>query len=462
MNTNQFDLIVIGAGPGGYVAALAAARGGMKVAVCERDTVGGTCLAHGCIPTKTLLHTAELYHQVLGSADRGLESAGLSVNMDKLQDEKNEVVQTLSDGIQSQFKRAKIALYTGEAQIIETGEVKTVRIGEECLQSPRVLIATGTEPVRLRLPGMDLDGVMDSTALLELREIPQSITIIGGGVIGMEFASLYAALGTKVTVIEALDRILATLDREFGQSLRLLLKKQGVDIHTGASLREIRREQTDDGEMLHCYYVEKDVEYKVPSDIVLVAVGRRPQAAKLFVNQNQLPDMDRGYLKADDRYQTSIPGIYAIGDVIGGIQLAHVASAEGENAVAAMLGKEAPFRMDVVPSCVYTDPEIATVGLAVEEAKASGIDAVQVKYVMGANGKTVLTHQERSFIKIVAEKSTGRLLGAHMMCARATDMIGEFSAAIANGFTVQQLATAIRPHPTFNEAIGEALRSFGE
>ena len=478
METKQFDLIVIGAGPGGYVAALSAAKEGMKVAVCERELVGGTCLGKGCIPTKTMLHTAEIYRNVLEGGPIGIVSQGIDVDMNALQDYKNQVVDTLSQGIRAQFKKAKITFFEGEAKVLGTGSVKEVAVGEERISADKLLIATGSAPVRLPIPGMELPGVWNSDQILENREKLDSLTIIGGGVIGMEFASLYAALGTKVTVIEALDRILATLDKDFGQNLKLILKKQGVEIITSAFLKEIRAEEIEGKTELICRYELKGRESRnkseesaqpvigeVRSEKVLVAVGRRANTAGLFaetLGEAQLPKLERGKILVDDRFETSIPGIYAIGDVIGGIQLAHAASAEGENAVAAMLGKKLPYRMDVVPSCVYTQPEIASVGLSFDEAKEKGLDAVQLKYVMGANGKTVLTRQPRSFLRIVVTRKEGRILGAQFMCARATDMIGEFASAIVNGLTCKEMAAAIRPHPTFNEAIGEALRSWTE
>ena len=425
MDVKNFDLIVIGAGPGGYVAALSAARQGMKVAVCEKQTVGGTCLGRGCIPTKTMLHTAEIYKNAREGAAIGVIAPDIRVDMNALQDYKNQTVSTLS--------------------------------------APRLLIATGSSPVKLPLPGMDLPGVMDSDLILDNREPLESLTIIGGGVIGMEFACLYASLGTRVTVIEALDRILATLDKEFGQNLKMILKKQDVDIHTSAMLKGIREEKDENGKRtLVCTYEEKGKTQEASSEKVLVAVGRRALTQGLFEGLENIPAMDRGRVLVNENYETNVPGIYAIGDVIGGIQLAHVASAEGENAVAHMLGKKPPMRTDVVPSCVYTEPEIASVGLTVEEAREKGIDAEQLRFVMSANGKTVLTRQPRSFLRIVCEKSTGKILGAQMMCARATDMIGEFSAAIVAGITAGEIAPAIRPHPTFNEAVGEALRTWTE
>ncbi|MBO6159539.1 MAG: dihydrolipoyl dehydrogenase [Firmicutes bacterium] len=465
MSETVFDLIVLGAGPGGYVAALAAARAGMKVAVVEKQTVGGTCLGRGCIPTKTMLHTAGIYQSAKEGGPIGIVSDGLSVDMNALQDYKNETVQTLSDGIKGQFKKAKVSLFTGSGTILSTGEEKQVEVNGEILRAGRLLIATGSEPSKLPVPGIDLPGVLTSDELLDNRQSLRSLTIIGGGVIGMEFACLYAALGASVTVIEALDRILAGLDKEFGQNLKMILKGQGVTIHTAAMLKEIREDVSGENaaEPLVCLFEEKGQLQEARSEKVLVAVGRRSFTEGLFdasLAEESLPKMERGKILVDDHFETSVPGVFAIGDVIPGIQLAHVASAQGENAVCYMLGKEPAIDISVVPSCVYTEPEIASVGLTLQQAKDQGMDAQQLRYVMSANGKTVLTRQPRGFMRLVAEKGSGRILGAQLMCARATDMIGEFASAIVNGYRAQDMAKAIRPHPTFNEAVAEMLREF--
>lgn len=455
---DSYDVIVLGAGPGGYEAALYAAKEGLKTAVVDRGTVGGTCLHCGCIPTKTLLHTAEIYEEAKNAGEIGLSAKEVSIDYEKLQAYKNQVVSQLSGGIEYLFKKSKIDYYQGEGKVtgphtIEvTGAEGTIELSGEHL-----LIATGSEPVVLPLPGMDLAGVMDSTALLDLDRPLGSLIIVGGGVIGMEFASLYASLGTRVSVIEAADRILGTLDKEFGQNLKLILKKKEVDIHTGASLKEIRPGKE---EALCCVYMEKDEEKTQEAEAVLIAVGRRPSTKGLFSEDFQV-ELERGRIIVNERYQTSVPSVYAIGDVIGGIQLAHVATAEGYNAIAAMMGKESadfPVSMKAIPSCVYTSPEIATVGISADDVKAMGLQATVHKYLMSANGKTVLTRQERSFLRIVTDDETGVILGAQMMCARATDMIGEFSSAIVNGLKLQDLSSVIRPHPTFNEAVWELAR----
>ncbi|MCI6639641.1 MAG: dihydrolipoyl dehydrogenase [Pygmaiobacter massiliensis] len=451
----RFDLVVIGAGPGGYVAALEAARLGMRVAVAEKDALGGTCLNRGCIPTKTMLHTAQLAEEAAAGGEIGLCTGPVTVDLEKLQQYKNQVTSRLSEGIGQLFAKQKVTLFKGTACVEGT---KTVRVyGQEqpdtLLEAEHILVATGGCPARLPVEGVDLPGVYTSDGMLfESRRFEQMV-IVGGGVIGMEFASLYSALGCKVTVLEAAGSILANLDREFGQNLKMILKKRGVDIHTGAQLSAIRQA---DGKLC-CVYEEKGAQKQAPADAVLVAVGRRPETAGLFA-EPFTPAMERGRILVDEDYRTSLPGVWAIGDAIGGMQLAHLASAQGVNAVHRMLGRPAPMRTDLIPSCVYTSPEIASVGLTADEAKQKGIAVTVHKYPMSANGKTVLTRQERSFMKLVAEENTGRVLGAQLMCDRATDMIGEFATAIANKLTVEQLGCVVRPHPTYNEAVWELTR----
>ena len=457
-----YDLIVIGGGPAGYTAAAEGAKKGMKAALIERKAIGGTCLNEGCIPTKTLMHCTELYREVKAGEGIGLYAKELSCDMGKLQNYKEGVIGELQKGIGMMLKQNKVTVYEGTGQIVEvpepgedSGKIK-VQVGDEVLEAGKVLISTGSVPMKLPIPGMDLEGVLDSTGMLSERTIPKSLLIIGGGVIGVEFATVYHALGCKVTIVEALDKILAGLDREISQSMKMQFKKMGIEVHTGARVKEIRKE-----EELCCTFVEKEQEISISCEKILVAAGRRADTSGLLGEGISL-EMEKGRILVDETFKTSIPGIYAVGDVIGGIQLAHVAEAEAINAVCVMNGTASRMNLKLVPSCIYTSPEIASVGMTADEAKAAGIEAVSAKYLTSANGKSVLSGQERGFVKLVAEKSTGRLLGAQLFCARATDMISELSAAIAEEMTVQKLSGVIHPHPTFSEAIWEAARLTAE
>lgn len=447
-----YNLVIIGAGPGGYEAAIEAANMGMKVALVEKDKLGGTCLNRGCIPTKTLMHTADLVRDFAHASSIGVNIEGWQVDAAKMQERKNEVLDTLRSGIAALMKKGKVDVIEGHGVIEGTGKV---RVGDELLETENIMIATGSKTFVPPIEGVDTPGVVTSDELLDKADgIYEHLVIVGGGVIGMEFASLYAALGTKVTVIEALDRVLAPLDKEISQNVKMIGKKRGMDIHAKSMVEKF--EAGENGNVV-TYYREKEELKSVESDGVLVCIGRRPNTDGLFAEGISV-DMEKGKILVNDKYQTSMEGVYAIGDVIGGVMLAHMATAEGRAAVAVMNGKEFTTNMNVVPSCVYTNPEIATVGITADEAKTAGRDVVTKKYIMSANGKSVLSAQERGFIKVVADAESKKILGAQMMCARATDMIGELALAIVNELTLEEVANLIHPHPTFVEGIGEAAR----
>ncbi len=451
MDTNTFDLIVIGAGPGGYEAAFEAADLGMKTALVEKDAPGGTCLNRGCIPTKSFLHAAGLYREMREAAAFGIAPGEIAVDYARMRDRKNEAVLQLRRGIEGTAARKKIALIRGTAALLGSGGV-SVRSGggEEILRAKNILLATGSVPALPPIPGIDLPGVVTSDGLLENDRLVGRLVIIGGGVIGAEFAEVYAALGTAVTVIEAMPQLLPSLDKEIAQSLKMLFKKRGVNVLTGTQVNRIL--PGADGTLI-CEYGGGRAE----ADCVLVSVGRRPYTGGLFAPGAQ-PGTERGRIMVNEYGETDLPGVWAVGDVTGGIMLAHAASAAGRNAVRRMAGLPPCADMRFIPSCVYTDPEIACAGMGEEEAKSAGIDADSRKFPMTANGKTVLTGAERGFIRVVFEKGTRRLLGVRMMCERASDMIGEFTLALSLGLTMEEMARAVRPHPTFCEAITEALR----
>ena len=459
---NQYDLVVIGAGPGGYPAALKAAKMGKRTAVVEMRDLGGTCLNRGCIPTKTLLHTSGLYREIGRAAEFGIRCGNPELDLQGLWNHKDEVIQNLRDGIAQGFQKQKVTLYKGTGRVTEPGRVEvTLEDGTVLsLSAANILIATGSHPSVLPIPGADLEGVIDSDCVLDGNRLGKAenslygrIVIIGGGVIGMEMATVFGNLGSQVTVLEAMDRILPGMDKEISQNLKMIMKKRGVDIHASSAVKEIAA--TDNG--LICRYEEKGRPSEILADGILISVGRKPSTEGLF--GAELEDrigMERGYVKVDEHYRTKVTGIYAIGDVIGGIQLAHMATAEGAHAVAHMFGLEPVQNLSVIPSCVYTDPEIACVGITADEAKAAGTDVKTKKYIMSVNGKSVLSKQERGFIKLVAESETGKILGAQLMCARATDMVGELGLAIGKGMTLKDLASVVMAHPTFAEGIAEA------
>ena len=449
----DFDLIVIGAGPGGYEAALHAARLGLKVAVVEKREVGGTCLNRGCIPTKALLHASAVYEEAKNGPALGVTAENLSYDLSAMFAYKQQVVEKLRSGVESLFKAAKVTLLRGIGALTAANTVTVSGENEGVYTAQSILLATGSVPARPPIPGLDLPGVMTSDELLagEGGEF-SSLIIIGGGVIGMEFATFYNDLGVAVTVVEGLDRLLPNMDRELGQNLAMIMKKRGVQVFTGAMVKNL--EQTDAG--LQVNFEMKGNPQSVTGQKVLCAIGRSPYTAGLF-GEGVSVEMDRRRIKVNDRFETSLPGVYAIGDVSSPVQLAHVATAQGIYAVNLIAGKANDMDLSLIPGCVYVRPEIATVGLTEAEAKAQNIPVKTAKALMSSNGRTVILNGDRGFMKLVAHAETKKLLGAQLMCTNASDMISQLSEAIAGGQTPADLLKAMRPHPTFEEALTAAL-----
>lgn len=473
LTTTIYDLTVIGAGPGGYEAALEAAKLGLRTALIEKESLGGTCLNRGCIPTKTLLHSSELYGEICDAERFGISADHVQPNMSDVQKHKETTIITLQKGIAALLKAAKVTVYQGLGTVINTGvgdfngeEIKQVQITSDgaepvIIETRQILLASGSIPSVPPIPGHDLPGVMTSDELLSWDQEPfSSLLIIGGGVIGVEFAGIWQTFGTKVTILEALPSLIANMDKELGQSLKISLKKKGADIHTSAKVQSL--ESTDEG--ILCTYIEKDTVCTCTAQAVLIATGRKPYTEGLFAD-NLVPSMERGRILTDEHFQTSIPGIYAIGDVNGKLQLAHAATAQGFHAVhhIAAARSTADFEqsvssvedpiLDLVPSCIYTSPEIASVGLTLDQAKEQGLTAKSHKILSSANGKSVLSLQERGFMKVVYLEESHIIIGAQLLCARATDMISEFAVAIAKKLTLEEMASVIRPHPSFSEMI---------
>ena len=449
----DFDLIVIGAGPGGYEAALHAAKLGLKTAVVERREVGGTCLNRGCIPTKALLHASAVYEETKNGPALGVTAENLSYDLSAMFAYKQQVVEKLRSGIESLFKAAKVTLLRGTGTLTAPNTVTVAGENEGVYTAQNILLATGSVPARPPIPGLDLPGVMTSDELLNGEGGDfSSLVIIGGGVIGMEFATFYNDLGVAVTVVEGLDRLLPNMDRELGQNLAMIMKKRGVQVFTGAMVKDL--EAVDGG--LQVNFETKGKLQSVVGEKVLCAIGRSPYTAGLFA-EGMAPEMDRRRIRVNERFETSLPGVYAIGDVSSPVQLAHVATAQGIYAVDEIAGKGNEMDLSLVPGCVYVRPEIAAVGLTEADAKTREIPVKTAKALMSANGRTVILNGDRGFMKLVAHAETRKLLGAQLMCANASDMISQLSEAIANGLTPADLLRAMRPHPTFEEALTAAL-----
>lgn len=449
----RFDVIVIGAGPGGYVAAIKCAKAGLRTAIVENRRVGGTCLNRGCIPAKAMIHASSLYREMQEAEKFGVSAERITFDYEKIVSYKEETTEKLCRGIEQLLKGNGVTILFGKGSLEQGRKVKvTGEESEEYYDAEHVILAAGSKPVILPIPGLELPGVLTSDELFKLTEMPESLVIIGGGVISVEFASVYANLGCKVTIVEAMPRLIPNMDKEISQNLKMILKKRGIDIHTSASVQRVEQE----GELYTCVFTEKEKEVKVSARYVLCAIGRCPNTEGLF-GEGAEPEMERGRVVVDEKFQSSIEGVYAIGDLVKGLQLAHLASAQGMYVAEMLAGEEASVDLSAVPGCVYTDPEIASVGMTEDEAKEKGLEIKTGKFIMSANGKSLITKEERGFIKILAEKETDMILGAQMMCARATDMIGELVTAMTNRMTVQQLLRGMRAHPTYNEGVQEAL-----
>ena len=416
----MFDLIVLGAGPGGYEAALFAAELGKSVALVEERQLGGTCLNRGCIPTKAYLHAAAC------GSDR---SAMLA--------HKDAAVLALRKGVEAQLNKAKVTLLQGRGTLVTQG---IVEVDGERFEAEHVLLAVGSAPAIPAIAGAENACTSDDLLNGELPAIDR-LTIIGGGVIGVEFATIFANLGTQVTILEYEPRILPQMDREIAQSVAMSLKKQGITLITAAAVSAIAADKT-------VTYTAKEQTAAVPADEVLLATGRRPNTAHLSI-----PDLntERGFIPANDRFETCIPKVYAIGDCrLGAVQLAHNATAEGCNAVAQMFGTELPFDLSLIPACVYTSPEVAAVGASGGEGTYSG------KALTASSGKGMAVAAERGYIRLVFETETDKLVGAQAVCDRATDMIGLLAVLIQGGVTRRTILRTVFPHPTFAECIRSA------
>ena len=451
----DYQLIVIGAGPGGYTAALRAAALGLHTAVVECRQVGGTCLNRGCIPTKTLLHASQVYRDAVDGASMGVHAANATFDMGEIFAYKRGVSEKLRNGIHGLLKSAKVDLIEGVGRIAAPGQVDVTAADGAVSRytAERILIATGSVNVRPPIPGLDLPGVMTSDELLEgCDRLYDSLVIIGGGVIGVEFATFYRNLGCAVTLVEGMDRLLPNMDRELGQNLQQIMKKQGVEVLTNAMVQSL--EQTESGLAVHV--LQKGAEKTVTGEKVLCAIGRRAYWDGVFA-EGMNPETRGKSLKVDENFQTSIPGVYAIGDASSVVQLAHVAAAQGTACVERMCGVAGHVDLNVIPSCIYSTPEIAVVGLTEAEAKERGIPAVVGKCTMFGNARTVIEDPGRCFMKIVAHAETHEILGASLMCQHASDMISQISAAMVNRQTAEELRRVMRPHPSFEEAMTEAL-----
>ena len=451
------QIIVIGGGPGGYVAAIRAAQLGAKVTLIEREHLGGTCLNVGCIPTKCLLHSAELVEDIKNQGkDIGVKVTGVEVDFPQVIAHKNDISKKLTMGVKSLLKMNKVTVVDGEAAFIGPKKlsVKKADGSREEMTADAIIVATGSVNAVTPIPGIQENpNCIDSTGALSLEKLPESMVVIGGGVIGLELACAYAAFGTKITVVEAMDHMLPMLDGDLTKIGVEHMKKMGMDFHLECPVQSV--EASPVGAKVVCR--DKNGEtVAFEAEKVLVAIGRRANTASLDLEAGKLAN-DRGRIIVNEKMETSVPGVYAIGDcVMGHAQLAHTASAMGEVAAENIMGQEAHYDEKTNPTCVYIEPEAASVGLTEEQCKAQGLDYKVGKFPMSANGKALILNGGEGLVKIIAGKEFGEILGMHIIGPRATDLICEGALAIEGEMTLDEIIATIHSHPTVTETMREA------
>ena len=451
----EFDLVVIGAGPGGYTAAIKAAQLGMKTAIVEKGkNLGGTCLNVGCIPSKALLSSSELFHEAQhGFKSHGIKAEGVTMDVAAMMKRKDGVVSKMARGIDYLMNKNGIEHVSGSGRIVNAGEVE-VTGGEAArtLKTKRILIATGSSVSGLPFLEFDGETVLSSDHAIALGQSPESMIVIGGGAIGLELGSVWARLGTKVTVVEFLPRIAAMFDEDITQALQKLLQKQGLKFHLGTGVESA--EKTKTGIKLTAAKGDKSLELE--AEKVLVAVGRKPNTDGLGATEAGVELDERGRIRTDAEWQTNVPGIYAIGDVIAGPMLAHKAEQEAVAAVERMAGKAGRVNYDTIPWVIYTAPEVAAVGLTEAEAKEKGHEVSVGAFPFQANGRAVAGAHADGLAKVIADKATDRVLGAQILSANASELIAEAVLLMEFDGSAEDLARTIHAHPTMSEGLREA------
>lgn len=463
----KFDLTVIGSGPGGYIGAIRAAQLGMKVAIIERDKAGGVCLNWGCIPSKAILKCAEVYNYFTNSKDYGISCKEIDYDFSKVIDKSRNASSRLNKGVEHLMKKNNISLFKGTGKIVKEDRVAIVGKEDNEIQTDKIMIATGSVP--RTIPGLEIDGkiVMTSDEAIMHRDVPDSVVIIGGGYIGVEFAYVYNSFGSKVTVVEMEDNILPGADKEVSDTLHKIFKKSGMNIHTSTKFKSLKKNKGSAKITLED--MKSGEEKSITASMVLVAIGRKAVANaaptsfsyyekgdSLGLDQVGVELDDHGFIKTDGSYLTTNSNIYAIGDVIGPPMLAHKASEEGVAAAEIMNGMKGKVHYDNIPGCVYCQPEIATVGMTEQQVKEKGLDYNVGKFPFLAAGKAVAVGDTDGFVKIISDKKTGEILGSHIIGHGATELIAEITTARTLETTPLEIGITSHAHPTLAEAVMEA------
>ncbi len=444
---NEKDIAIIGGGPAGYTAAIHAAHLGAKVALVEKDKLGGTCLNRGCIPTKALVRSVEVLIEARRASDFGIDVGNVAIDFPKIMARKSNVVRKLVSGVEQLMKANKISVHRGNGRILSPHLIK---VNNEEIATKKLIIATGSESALLPIPGLELPGVLTTDDILELKELPESLVVIGGSHVGIEFATLFNALGTKVTIVKRRPLRLEPVDEEIGRRFTQTLPKQGIEVKIGAAVKAIKRE----GAALKVVWDTPDGEQGVEAQMVLMATGRQPYTEELGLSELGIK-MDGRAIVANEHLKTSVDDVYAVGDVLGKRMLAHVASYEGEIAIENALGHRRQADYHAVPCCIFTHPEIASVGITEAQAKDSGIPYKVSKFPFLACGRAVAMDETMGIVKMICNAETGKVLSMHIMGPHASELIAEGTLAIQMGATARDIASTIHAHPTLSEAILE-------
>lgn len=458
MTELSFDLVVIGAGPGGYVAAIRAAQLGLKTACIEsRGTLGGTCLNIGCIPSKALLQSTESFHAAQHRfKELGVTFKGLGFDLKQIHSHKNKVVSDLTGGVEYLFKKNKVTYLKGRGSFVSKDSIKVVgEGGEQVVSAKHVVIATGSQPIELPQAPFDEKDVVSSTGALEFSKVPSHLVVVGGGVIGLELGSVWARLGAQVTVIEAASSILPMMDRDVIKVMKKTLSKEGLIFHEGCLFEELKKK----GKRYEVVCKKAGESLSFDCDKILVAVGRRANTHGLNLDAIGLETEQSGKISVDKHFQTKIPGVYAIGDVIDGPMLAHKAEDEGVACAEIIAGKPGHVNYRAIPNVVYTSPEVAAVGMTEQECKDQGLQFHVGKVPFSANGRAKAMAETEGFVKLIADKKTDLLLGAHIVGAHASELIAEIALAFEYSASAEDIARSVHAHPTMAEVVKEAALS---
>lgn len=448
------DIVIIGGGSGGYTAAIRGAQLGGKVCIIERENLGGTCLNRGCIPTKALYRTAEIFNILKKSEVYGIYIQNCEINVDKIQERKQGIVDKLVKGLEQLLKSNNVEIIKGNASIVDRNTVQVMNSKGEKIKitAKNIIIASGSKTADLPIEGIDLQGVLKSRELLNFSEVPKNLIIIGGGVIGVEFAAIFNSLGAKVTIIETLPQVLSTVDREIGKRFSILAKKSGIKIATSTKVLKIEK----NNEELVVYGEGKKGEVQFKGDKVLIATGRVPLIEGLNLEKVGIQFTRKG-INVDNNFQTNIKGIYAIGDVNGKCMLAHAAAHQGTAAVEKIMHLRKAEKNNLIPSCIFVFPEIASIGITEEEAKNKGIDYKVSKFSFRANSKALTLGEEEGILKVIGRKEDNRIIGVHIIGPHASDIIHEAALAVNKKMKVEDIKEVIHAHPTLCEVFYESV-----